>query len=217
MLASTYAQAQEVDPSQRPDGSALETSKMGVDTAQLGVEVRSLEEKVNALKEKVFKSKARLVLLRETVLEGVISSARAVITHRNDMGSSFRLLEMSYSLDGENLLFKTMDSDTDSRGKEVELFSGSIPAGTHNLSVVLVYRGHGHGLFTYLDAYQFKIKSSYPFTAEEGKQIVVKSIAYERGGITTELQRRPNIRFETSVIEDLRVPVDQSPSENPES
>lgn len=204
---STHAQAQETLPPQASD-----------ETVELGAGVRSLEEQVNALKEKVFKSKARLILLRETVLDGVISSARAIITHRNDMGSSFRLIEMSYSLDGEILFSKTMEKEDKNSGEETELFNGSLPAGTHNLSVLLVYRGHGYGVFTYLDAYKFKLKASYPFTAEEGKQIVVNTVAFEKGGLTTELHRRPMVRFDTSITEGQSAPsAAQASSEKPES
>lgn len=54
-----------------------------VDDSNYAVRLRGLEEKVNDLKERIFRSKARLILLKETVLNGVISGAKAVIIHRN--------------------------------------------------------------------------------------------------------------------------------------
>src|SRR5690349_4358296 len=52
--------------------------------------VKTLEEQVVDLKEKIYRTKARLLLLQETVLGGDLSSgARAVIFHRNEMGSNF--------------------------------------------------------------------------------------------------------------------------------
>lgn len=167
-------------------------------------DLRTLEERVSALKERVFRSKARLVLLRETVLNGVISGARATITHRNDMGASFSLVRASYSLDGEPLFNKT-DEDGNLDGKsEINLFEGSIVPGPHNLSVMLVYRGNGYGVFSYLEDYKFTIRASYPFTAEEGKLVSVDAVAYEKGGITTDLQERPSVRFETAIQQDVR-------------
>ena len=196
----TSSSDEDVLPADDAKGSSI------VEDSDQGVSLRTLEEQVNALKEKVFKSKARLVLLRETVLNGVISGAKAVITHRNDMGASFRLERMSYSLDGEPLFNKIDEDGNLDEQTEIELFEGSIVPGTHNLSVLLVYRGNGFGIFTYLRDYRFKIQASYPFTAEEGKVISVKAVAYERGGITTDLRERPNIRFETEVKKDVRAP-----------
>ena len=51
--------------------------------------VKTLEEQVTDLKEKIFRSKARLLLLQETVLGGDLSAgARAVLMHRSEMGST---------------------------------------------------------------------------------------------------------------------------------
>jgi hypothetical protein len=51
--------------------------------------VKTLEEQVVDLKEKIYRTKARLLLLQETVLGGDLSSgARAVLVHKNDMGGS---------------------------------------------------------------------------------------------------------------------------------
>ena len=200
---------------QTPSELAAETSSASsatfegdaqvIEDTDYGVSLRNLEEKVNTLKEKVFRSKARLVLLRETVLNGVISGARAVIRHRNEMGSSFTLERATYTLDGEPL-FNKIDDDGSLDGQtEIELFEGSIVPGTHNLSVQLVYRGNGYGIFTYLRDYTFKLRTSYPFTAEEGKVVSVRAVAYEKGGITTDLTDRPSMRFETEVKQDVRV------------
>lgn len=194
-----------------PEGSTTEAGASAApgDAAavgpEYGPELRTLEERVNALKERVFRSKARLVLLRETVLNGVISGARARLVHRNEMGSAFILERASYTLDGEPLFNKTDDDGSLDGQSEIELFEGSIVPGTHNLSVTLVFRGNGYGVFTYLRDYQFRIRASYPFTAEEGKIVSVKAVAYERGGITTDLQNRPGIRFETQIKQDAQV------------
>ena len=206
---SGFARAQsetENNPSEQAGtmvGSSTTAGSPVIEDSDYAVGLRSLEEKVNDLKEKVFRSKARLVLLRETVLNGVISGSRAVIKHRNEMGASFTLISASYALDGEPL-FSQVDDDGDLDGRsEIDLFEGSIVPGTHNLSVRLVYRGNGYGVFTYLRDYKFTIKASYPFTAEEGKVVSIKAVAYEKGGLTTDLQERPSVRFETQVKQDV--------------
>lgn len=168
---------------------------------EVSVDISSLEEQVNALKEKVFESKARLVLLRETVLNGVISGARAIIIHRNEMGGSFFLKRATYSLDGEQVLERLDMNKEFKRTQEVRVFEGNLTPGTHNIMLELVYKGNGRGVFTYLDDYQFKIRSNYPFTAEEGKILTIKAVAFERGDLTTNLQERPAIRFETEAAD----------------
>jgi hypothetical protein len=176
------------------------------DDSERALKLRELEERVGDLKERIFRSKARLLLLRETVLSGVIAGSKAVLIHRNEMGSSFTLEQISYSLDGAPLLNRT---DTDGKldeQEELELYSGSIVPGNHTLSVMLRYRGNGYGVFSYLKGYEFKVTGSFAFTAEEGKVITVKSVGYEKGGFTTDIKDRPSIRYDTEVKADARAP-----------
>lgn len=180
----------------------VNTQQQAIEDSDQALKLRGLEERVNDLKERIFRSKARLILLRETVLNGVISGAKAVIVHRNEMGSSFTLEQVSYSLDGAPILNKTdQNGDLDDK-EEIELFNGSIVPGNHNLSVFMLYRGNGYGVFSYLKGYTFKIKSSYAFTAEEGKVTTIRIVGYEKGGITTDLKDRPAIRYDVEVKQD---------------
>jgi hypothetical protein len=70
-----------------------------------------------------------------------------------------------------------------------------MPPGDHTVQVKVELRGHGYGVFSYLRGYNFKVEDSHSFTITEGKTIELKVIAYEKGGITTPLEQRPNIRF----------------------
>ena len=183
-----------------------------VDDSDYAVKLRSLEERVNDLKERVFRSKARLILLRETVLNGAISGAKAVIVHRNEMGSSFTLEQAGYALDGAPLFNKTDTEGGLDDQEEIELFNGSIVPGNHNISVFLLYRGNGYGLFSYLRGYTFRIQSSHAFTAEEGKITTVKVVAYEKGGFTVDLKDRPAIRYDVEVKQDIDAPDGPAPA-----
>ena len=162
--------------------------------------VKTLEEQVVDLKEKIYRTKARLLLLQETVLGGDLSSgARAVLVHKNDMGGSFALDSVAYALDGAPILTRT-DKDGDlSKRPEFEIFNGRIVPGQHQVAVKLVYRGKGFGVFSYLEGYKFTVSSSYTFTAEPGKVTTVKVVGYEKGGITTDLKDRPAVRYDVEV------------------
>jgi hypothetical protein len=162
--------------------------------------VKTLEEKVVDLKEKIYRTKARLLLLQETVLGGDLSSgARAVLVHKNDMGGSFALDSVAYALDGAPILTRT-DKDGDlSKRPEFEIFNGRIVPGQHQVAVRLVYRGKGFGVFSYLEGYKFTVSSSYTFSAEPGKVTTVKVVGYEKGGLTTDLKDRPAVRYDVEV------------------
>lgn len=165
--------------------------------------VKTLEEQVVDLKEKIFRTKARLLLLQETVLGGDLSSgARAVIFHRNEMGSQFVLESVAYALDGAPIFTKVdTNGDLDKR-EEFEIFNGRIVPGNHQIAVRMVYRGHGYGIFSYLEGYKFKLQSNQTFNAEAGKVTTVKVVGFEKGGITADIKDKPAIRYDITTAKD---------------
>jgi len=164
------------------------------------IQIKNLEEKVNELKERVFRSKARLTLLQETVLMGKIAGAKINLLFSNEMGSSFKIESVSFSLDGTQI-FSKINQDGSLENTDVFdiLPSSSMVPGNHTISAYLVYRGNGFGLFSYLNQYKFKVKSSYTFYVEEGKITKVKVVAYEKGSLTTDLKDRPAVRFDVEI------------------
>jgi hypothetical protein len=167
------------------------------------VRLHDLERRVNELKEQIFRSKARLNLLKETVLHGVIAGSRATITHRNEMGSMYTPVRYVYALDGQEIYAKSDDSGKLGDQKEIEVFNGSIVPGNHTLSVQMVYQGNGYGVFSYLKGYKFTAKSSRTFTAAEGKQMQLKVVGFEKGNpVTTDPKDRPSVDFRESLVAD---------------
>jgi hypothetical protein len=167
------------------------------------LKVRSLEERVTDLKEKIFRTKNRLMNLQEMVIGGDITTgAKAVLVHRNEMGSSFYLESVTYALDGAPIYTKVdVDGDLEKR-EEFEIFNGRVVPGNHQVTVQMVYRGHGYGLFSYLEGYRFKVQSSYTFDAEPGKVAVIKVVGFEKGGLTAELKDRPAVRYDVKKEEE---------------
>jgi hypothetical protein len=172
------------------------TSPDDRDAGRYAVRLRDLETRISMLQEQIYRSKARLSLLAESVISGVIAGSKAVIVHRNEMGNSFRLVRAVFALDGAPIFSRTgEDGEAIEDSEEIELFNGSIVPGEHTLSVSLEYRGHGYGIFSYLKGYTFKVRSSHAFTAAEGKLIQLRVVAYEKGGPTTPLEDRPDVRY----------------------
>ena len=188
-LQTTVAPADTAAPAPAPtDGSYV-------------VQLKELEQRVNELKERIFRSKARLNLLKETVLHGVIAGSRAIIKHKNEMGSSFRLVKLVYAVDGAQIFSKADQTGDLNDKKQFEVFNGSIVPGNHTISVLMVFRGHGYGIFSYLKGYKFTVRSSHTFTAGEGRQNAITVRAYEKGNVTTELKDRPAIDFKVNLTQ----------------
>jgi hypothetical protein len=159
-------------------------------------ELKTVESQVNDLKEKVFRSKARLLLLEEKVIRGVVSGAKAVIRHVNKLGPAYRLQSITYYFDG-NPIFQRTDPTGNglAKEKELEIFEANVPPGNHTLSVTGVIKGRGTGLFAYLSDYSFNISSSYTFIAEDGTTTRLDAELFKQGGPAGDWVQGPAYEF----------------------
>jgi hypothetical protein len=165
------------------------------------VRMRRLEQQTQALKERAWQLKARVQMLKEQVLGGGVG-AQAMIAHASEMGASFRLIKLVYSLDGTQVFART-DETAESLYKSAgfDVFAGPISPGNHNLSVAATYRGHGYGVFEYLSKYTFTAKGNQTFTAVEGKITKVDCRGFESGGPATPLEKRAAIECKVSQVQ----------------
>ena len=166
-----------------------------MDAGTYATRLRNLEQQINELKEQIFRSKARLSLLAETVLNGVVAGAQAAIVHENRMSSSYKLVKAVYALDGAPIFNQSDEAGQLAEREQFDVYNGSIVPGEHTLTVNLEYRGHGYGIFSYLQGYRFRVRSTYTFTAPEGKSVTLRVVGYEKGGPTAPLEERPAIRY----------------------
>jgi hypothetical protein len=180
--------------------SNIDPATVSPDQMPNSVRLRRLEQRVQALKERAWRAKARVGMLKESVLGGGIG-ALAQITHKNNMGASYRLIKLVYSLDGVQVFART-DEAAESLYKtgNFEIFTGPISPGSHTISVVAVYRGHGYGVFKYLDEFVVQARGTHSFTAGEGKTAKVDASGYEKGGPTTPFDKRPAIDFKVTLL-----------------
>jgi hypothetical protein len=198
--AGAAAQAEGTPPPDAPTEAsaapvASAASAESIDAGTYAVRLRDLEQRINELKEQIFRSKARLSLLAETVLEGVVGGGQAVILHENRMSQSYKLVRVVYALDGAPIFTKADEEGSLGDQQEFEIYNGSIVPGEHTLTVNLEYRGHGYGVFAYLKGYRFKVRSTYTFAVPEGRVSTVHVVGYEKGGPTTPLEERPAVRY----------------------
>jgi len=165
------------------------------------VRMRRLEQKTQALKERAWQLKARVQMLKEQMLGGGVG-AQTLISHANEMGSSFRLIKLIYALDGTQVFVRT-DETAESlyKTKSFDIFAGPIAPGNHNLAVAATYRGHGYGVFEYLSKYTFVAKGGQAFTAGEGKIAKVDCKGFEKGGPTTPLEKRAAVECKVTQVQ----------------
>jgi hypothetical protein len=189
------------------DGStsvtATQTQAAGgiMDAGTYAVRLVDLEQRINELKEQVFRSKARLALLAETILQGVVGGSQNLVVLENGMTNTFELVGASFALDGAPIFFRADESGEFGKLNEIDIYNGAIVPGEHTLTVSLELRGRGYGVFSYLQGYHFTLTSSHSFTAPEGRAIRVRVVSYEQGGPMTPINERPNVRFEEAETE----------------
>lgn len=183
-------------------GSEIKEETLGGDetlsSGEFNKRLLTVEEKVNSLKEQVFRSKATLQLLKEIVVQGSTSGARAVIWHVNELGATYAVQSVSYFLDGTSIYSKAAVDGSLNKTREFKLHDGAISSGNHTLSVSMILRGNGFGVFSYVDRYTFNVQSSYAFTAEDGKSCEVWVRLRERKGIGRSFIERPAVEYDFS-------------------
>jgi hypothetical protein len=166
-----------------------------------GDRLGALQKDVDNLKDRIFRSKARLSLLKETVLRGVMAGSRVILAHRNLMGSGFKLVRVVYTLDGAQMAAKNDETGGLDTEDELIIYDGNLPPGPHTVQIELTYRGHGYGIFSYMSSQTVVSPSSHTFTAPENGAIKILSSGYEEGNLTTEFADRPNVNWQEQPLD----------------
>lgn len=164
------------------------------DALEYDLRMDEIQSGMDELREDVFRSRSRLFLLREQVLNDSLGGAQAVITHVNELMRSFNIVSVVYSLDGTQIYSAHRDGSDIKNQKRVELLRRSVLPGAHNLSVQFVVQGRGRGFFAYPKDYTYTITTSHAFTVDTGQTIELDVIGYLRDGVKSYAER-PQIRF----------------------
>lgn len=170
------------------------------------VRMRRLEQKTQALKERAWQLKARVQMLKEQMLGGGVG-AQAMITHANEMGSSFHLISLTYTLDGTQIFVRSDDSGEQLyKSTSFDVLNGPIAPGNHTLSAVATYRGHGYGVFEYLSKFTFTARGGSTFVTEEGKVSNIACRGYEKGGANTPMEKRAAVDCKVTQVAPQKAP-----------
>lgn len=195
-----------------PAGSGAPSNPNVRESELYGDRLDNLQGEVDELKDKIFRSKARLTLLKETVLKGVLAGSRVTIAHQNLMSSGFRLTRVVVSMDGAQIFARTDETGSLDGEDELVVFDGNLPPGPHAVTVKLEYRGNGYGVFSYLNGYTFKSGSTHSFTAPENGALKLVSQGFEKGNMTTEMRDRPAVHWQEVPLDAAGRPLPKSRS-----
>lgn len=190
-LAPAMAVAQAPADGASADGDA---------TADTGykMRLRELQNRVVALKEEIFRTKTRLTLIKERLLSNVISESKLFLVHKNKLSGSFAIEEIIYYLDDNKIYYG--DAESVKKGaKEFNFFEGNAVPGHHVLAVEVVLKGES-ALFSYVDDFRFRVRSSHTFFAPKGRITNLRAVLYERGGMLSDFRDRPAVKFEVEQV-----------------
>ncbi len=185
------AHAQEAPPA---DASAAAAATKPAGDAGYTPRLRELQDRVGRLKDDISRTRTRLTLIKERLLNNVIAESKLVLQHSNDLSGSYVIEEIIYYLDDNKVFYgdqQTLSSD------DVALrtvYDGNLVPGHHVLAVEYVLKGKS-GLFSYVDDFRFRVRSTYTFFAPRGRISVLKAEVYERGGMLSDFRDRPAVKF----------------------
>ena len=173
------------------------TSETEVTVQKLTPEqMTQFQERLEDLRDRILKSKARLLQLKEQLMLGTISIISLTIQHSQQVGATFRLQTLAYSLDGIEIYNVVTSPENKLEKLESQIiYEGSLLPGEHLLTVDMIFRGRGYGLFSYLNQYLFKVRSRYVFSVKEGDVLKINVIAYDEGSFLTSLKDRLKVKF----------------------
>jgi hypothetical protein len=189
-----------------PVGAPLTTAAPPIDGPTYTVRLRDLAERIDELKEKLRRHRTKLALLSDSILESGGGEARIAVRFASELTSTFRVSRVLVLLDGAVLLSRVDPAGAGSDPLEIPIFNGFVTPGDHTVQVVVNLQGDGHGVFPYMNAYRFEVRSSHSFTAIEGKTIKLDLVPYEKGTVTTPFEERPALRYGEKVADGVADP-----------
>jgi hypothetical protein len=112
---------------------------------------------------------------------------------RNRVGSSLRLVRITYVLDGAVVFSEEGDKLAQSR--DLDVLNRKTSPGEHAISVIAEFQGNGRGVFSYFDTYRYKAQSSNRFIVREAATTDLTVMLLEKSGPMTSFENRLAVAF----------------------
>jgi hypothetical protein len=115
----------------------------------------------------------------------------------NEMSSALPLVFVTVLLDGQPIFTRSdLERRTDlSELPSLSIFRGKVSAGEHDLATHLAFELRCYGVYSYCPRLRLDVLSRYTVSAQASKVAEVHAVAYERGGVTTPIEKRPALKY----------------------
>jgi hypothetical protein len=139
---------------------------------------------------------------RPIVLE---PSGRLYLTFQDTLSTTFRLVRIQFALNDEYVLVCGDGERSLDAAEPILVYDGRFGAGSHTADVELTYRGVGHGVFSYLEGYTFRVRASHELELPAAAFVALHVRSFEHGSPETPIEDRPQISFEDRSADPPRV------------
>ncbi len=185
--APTPPPATPVAPSAQPGAAPLSE-------APYAVRLADLEKRVEERKASFRRRQTRDALARDSASHGGFGS-RFTVHFDSALSRLFVVTGVHCVLDGAVQYDKTDPTGALGDPAGIPMFNGALPPGDHVVQVVIELQGSVLGPFSYLRGYRFQVRSTYAFTALDGKMVDIEASAQESGNLITPFEQRPAVRY----------------------
>lgn len=123
-------------------------------------------------------------------------NAEVALVQKNTVGGLFKLMSVSYSLDGA-VVYTKKDAPEVLEAEEINLYEGKVASGRHVVKADCVFRGNGYGVFSYMKGYTFNLSKNYSFKVEQNTRVELVT-SLEDKGAGYNVKNRLNMTFTTN-------------------
>jgi hypothetical protein len=163
------------------------------------LQLQDVVARTGELKTKIRDARTALASISEEVFRTDTAGARTDVSLTNEMSTAYRLQHVVLLLDNHTVSDRIDESGSLADVKQLPLFSGLLTPGDHTFTLQLTFKGHGYGVFKYLEGYTFNVKSSHAVSATTAP-ISLTISAFEKGDQTTALDVRPTVEWREQVL-----------------
>lgn len=159
--------------------------------------LEAITSRIDALEGAMADVASRVALLKDSALSGEVGRTHGLLVHRNRLGSAFRLVAVTYRVDGKTVL-ERRGPGLD-RVKTIPLLAGAMQPGRHRVQVQARVESGTFGIFSYAEGYQFQVESEYEFRVREGRVNRLEVLFMAKPDITLPAEERLTVRYDVSL------------------
>lgn len=162
--------------------------------AQQEQKLRDLEEKVGTLENKIASLEEKTKIVSEKIFRKRFSENQPVLRllHNNQLGGTFKIEEMTYTLNGQ-VIFTADKAKLEAIREKKEIYRQSLQEGLQTIQVMYKARGHGFGVFTYMSKYLLEVRKQTQLRTYKGRISTLEVQMIDKGG---NLQTRLDLKFD---------------------